>query len=213
MHWPHLLRRIPEQSHEWNSPLYLVFIDFEKAFDSLHRASLWKILRNYGIPKKLVNVIQSLYESFECSFIHNSELTEPFLVETGVRQGCILSPILFSLAIDWLMRSITQGKSQGIQWTLTSLLEDLDYADDLGLLSHKHQDIQQKTEKLCEIASTIGLKVNSKKTKVMRKNATVNTPVSIDGTPVEDVQGRTCLPGQKNDSRRWLQCWSECQNQ
>ncbi len=97
-----------------------------------------------AFQKKLVSVIQSLYKSFECRVIHNSELTEPFLVETGVRQGCILSPILFSLVIDWLMRSVTRGKHQGIQWTLTSLLEDLDYADDLGLLSHKHQEIQQK---------------------------------------------------------------------
>ncbi|KAK3515953.1 hypothetical protein QTP86_004679, partial [Hemibagrus guttatus] len=182
------LRQILEQSHEWNSPLYLVFVDFEKAFDSLHRDSLWKILRHYGIPKKLVTIIQDLYKNFECRVIHNNELTEPFNVHTGVKQGCILSPILFSLAIDWLMRSVTEGQRRGIQWTLTTALEDLDYADDLGLLAHRHQDIQQKTEKLSEIASTIGLKVNNKKTQVLRKNVTSNTPIAIDGTPLEDVQ-------------------------
>ena len=166
-----VLRQILEQSNEWNSTLYIVFIDFKQAFDSLHRGSLWKILRHYGIPNKLVNIIQSLYKNFECRVIHNNELTEPFKVDTGDKQGCILSPILFSLAIDWVMRCSTQGKRQGIQWTLTSQLEDLDYADDIGLLSHRYQDAQLKTESLTQTASTIGLKVNEKKTKVLRKNA------------------------------------------
>ena len=183
-----VLRQILEQSHEWNSPLYVVFVDFEKAFDSLHRASLWKILRHYGIPQKLVSIIQSLYENFECQVIHNNLLTEPFKVNTGVRQGCILSPMLFSMAIDWLMRRVTQDKRQGIQWTMTSVLEDLDYADDLGLLSSRHQDIQRKTEDLSETASTIGLKLNAKKTQVLRKNAATNNPVTANGRQLEDVE-------------------------
>ncbi|XP_052271877.1 uncharacterized protein LOC127872590 [Dreissena polymorpha] len=106
---------ILEQSHEWNGSLYVVFVDFEKALESLHRDSLWKILRHYGIPQKLVNVIRSLYENFECRVIHNNLLTEPFQVETGVKQGCILSPLLFSMAIDWIMRRNTEGRRQGIQ--------------------------------------------------------------------------------------------------
>ncbi|XP_052231488.1 uncharacterized protein LOC127844930 [Dreissena polymorpha] len=75
-------RQILEQSHEWNGSLYVVFVDFEKAFDSLHRDSLWKILGHYGIPQKLVNVIRSLYKNFECRVVHNNQLTEPFKVET-----------------------------------------------------------------------------------------------------------------------------------
>lgn len=188
-----VLRQILEQSHEWNSPLYLVFVDFEKAFDSLHRASLWRILRHYGIPQKLVNIIQSLYENIECQVIHDNKLTEPFGVDTGVKQGCILSPMLFSLAVDWLMRNVTEGRRQGIQWTLTTVLEDLDYADDLGLLSSRHQDIQQKTETLSEIANTIGLRVNTKKTQVMRKNARNTDPITVNGRQLENVEEFTYL--------------------
>ena len=95
-----ILRQILEQSHEWNGSLYVVFVDFEKAFDSLHRDSLWKILQHYGIPQKLVNVIRSLYKNFECRVVHNNQLTDPFKVETGVKQGCILLPLLFSMAND-----------------------------------------------------------------------------------------------------------------
>ena len=58
-----VLRQILGQSHEWNSSLY---VDIEKAFHGLHRPSLWKILRHHGIPQKLVNIIQALYENSEC---------------------------------------------------------------------------------------------------------------------------------------------------
>ncbi|GFR77505.1 endonuclease-reverse transcriptase [Elysia marginata] len=112
----------------------------------------------------MVYMIEDLYENFECRVLHSNQLTEPFIVKTRVKQGCILSPMLFSLAIDWLMHNVTRDKHQGIQWTITSMLEDLDYADDLGLLSHRHQDIQQKTKDLYETASKKGLKVNIRKT-------------------------------------------------
>jgi endonuclease/exonuclease/phosphatase family metal-dependent hydrolase len=183
-----VLRQILEQTHEWNGSLYVVFVDFEKAFDSLHRDSLWKILRHYGIPQKLVNVIKSIYENFQCRVIHNNMLTEPFEVKTGVKQGCILSPILFSLAIDWIMCRTTVGRRQGIQWTLTSMLDDLDYADDIGLLSSRNQDTQQKTQQLAESASAIGLKVNIGKTQVMRKNTRGGDPIIINDQPLEEVE-------------------------
>ena len=108
-----VLWQILEQSHEWNSSIYAVFVDFEKAFDSIHRKSLWKILRHCGITQKLVHIIQSRYENLECRVIHNSQLTEPVAVNTGVEQGCILSLVLFSLTIDWIVKNATQGKRQG----------------------------------------------------------------------------------------------------
>lgn len=131
-----------EHSFEWNSTLYTVFVDFQQTFDSLHRESLWKILRHYGISQKLVHIIQSLYENFEYQMIHRNQLTEPIAVNTEVKQGCILSPVLFSLEIDWIMKNITQGKKQGLQWTLASILRDLDYADDLGFLLSYQPDIK-----------------------------------------------------------------------
>lgn len=82
-----VLRQILEQSWEWNSTLYAVYVDFEKAFDSFHRESLWKILCHYGIPQKLVQIILSLYENFECRVFYNNQLTEPFEVNSGVKQG------------------------------------------------------------------------------------------------------------------------------
>ena len=68
-----ILRNIIEQSNEWQSTLYIHFIDFEKAFDSIHRESLWKIMRIYGIPDKLIAVVKALYKDFECSVIDENE--------------------------------------------------------------------------------------------------------------------------------------------
>ena len=60
------LRIILEQSAEWNSSIYISFIDYEKAFDSEDRETIWKLLRHYGVPLKMVNIIKSSYQGFNC---------------------------------------------------------------------------------------------------------------------------------------------------
>ena len=125
------LANIMEQSLEWNTPLCIKFIDFQKAFDSLHRESLWRILQAYGIPPKIITLIKMFYVNFECSIILKNTITEAFPVKSGVRQGCILSPILFLVTIDWVMRQTASPRTHGIQWTIFSHLQDLDFADDL----------------------------------------------------------------------------------
>ena len=64
------LRIIIKQSAEWNSSIYLSFIDYEKAFDSVDRETIWKLLRHYGVPLKMVNIIKSSYQGFNCRIIH-----------------------------------------------------------------------------------------------------------------------------------------------
>ena len=109
------LRQILGQSKEWNAPPYANFIDFEKAFDSIHRDSLWKILRYYGIPSKLVNVTEMLYSDFKSQVVCNTALTDAFSVTTSVKQECTLSPSLFILGIDWVLKQVTSGGRRGIR--------------------------------------------------------------------------------------------------
>ena len=92
--------------------LYVNFVDFEKTFDSIHRDSMWSILRHYGIPKKSVYFIKNFYDNFRCSVGHS----DTFEVKTGVRQGFVMSSVLFNLAIDWVMggqERILQGEFAG----------------------------------------------------------------------------------------------------
>ena len=142
------LRQILEQSTEWNSTIYIAFIDFERAFDSLHRDSLWRILRHYGIPQNMIYMSKILYTDVQCQVACNNHPTDSFSIKSGIKQGCILSPFLFVLAIDWLMTEITKHGNRDIRRTLTSILEDLDYTDDIGLLSSRHKDMTEYINKL-----------------------------------------------------------------
>ena len=74
-------------------------------------------------------------------------------VKTGVRQGNLLSPFLFLLSLDWIMKKTTENRRNGIQWTRWSQLEDVDFADDLALLSHNHKQKQEITELLNTVST------------------------------------------------------------
>ena len=186
------LRNIIEQCVEWNTPLHINFIDFRKAFDSLHRDTLWKIVRAYGVPPKLVTLIGLFYRHFECSVIVSGEPSTWFTVESGVRQGCTISPILFLIAIDWVMRN-TIDRPRGIQWTLFSQLEDLDFADDLAVLAPKHIHLQEKTDRLNKFAQQVGLNINAPKTQVMCINATPDAPITVNGHALDYAEEFTYL--------------------
>ena len=184
------LRNIIEQCSEWQRKLYVNFVDFEKAFDSIHRDSLWKILRHYGIPTKVVNVIKSYYKNFSCSVGHSDTF---FKVKTGVRQGCVMSALLFNVVIDWVMKKTTEEAPRGIRWGLQNTLEDLDFADDIALLSNTHQHIQEKTDRLNLFGQQVGLKISTKKTETMTLNVNGPTPVKVNGIDLKQTDKFTYL--------------------
>ena len=118
---------------------------YEKAFDSFDRDTLWKLIQHCGIPDKLISLKINSYEDMACRVLHAGQFRDSLMVKTGVRSGCLLSPFLFLLAVGWIMKKTTTTTRNGIQWTPWSQLEDLDFADDLALLSHIHQQMQEKT--------------------------------------------------------------------
>ncbi|VDP23754.1 unnamed protein product [Schistosoma margrebowiei] len=109
------LRITVEKSIEWNSTLYINFIDYEKAVDSVDRRTLWKLLRHYGVSEKIVKIIRNSFDGLQCKVVHRGQLTDAFQVRTRVRQGCLLSPFLFLLVVDWIMRTSTSEGKHGIQ--------------------------------------------------------------------------------------------------
>ena len=128
-----------------------------------------------------------------CRVVHGKQLTNDFTVSTGVRQGCLLSPFLFLLAIDWIMRRTTDGQKNGIQWTMWTQLDDLDFADDLALLSHTHRQMQDKTLRLEDLSAQVGLKIHRNKTKVLRTGTSQSQPVMLGGEELEEVDSFTYL--------------------
>ncbi|VDO81152.1 unnamed protein product [Schistosoma margrebowiei] len=187
------LRIIAEQSVEWNSSLYINFIDYEKAFDSVDRRTLWKLLLHHGVPQKIVNVTWNSYDGLQCKFVHGGQLTDAFQVRTGDRQGCLLSPFLFLLVVDWVMKTSTYEEKHGIQWTAQNQLDDLNIADDLALLSHTNQQIQIKTVGVATVSASVGLNIHKGKTKVLKFKAENSNPVTPGGKTLEDVESFTYL--------------------
>ena len=187
------MRIIIEQSLEWQTPLYSIFVDFQKAFDSVDREVIWKLMEHYGFPPKYIGIIKQLYQDASCQVIHEGKLTDPFQVQTGVRQGCLLSPTIFLMVIDWIMRQATADQKTGIQWTFTKQLEDLDFADDIGLLSHRQQHAQEKLDRVANEADKTGLKINVGKTEALRINNHQQDPITLNGEEIKEVDKFTYL--------------------
>ena len=80
-----ILRNIIERSIEWQSTVYVNFIVIDKVFDSDHRDSLWLIMRSYGIPSKIINMVKALYNNFECALVDGEDKTQWFKINTGVK--------------------------------------------------------------------------------------------------------------------------------
>lgn len=181
------LRIIVEQSSEYQTQLFLTFVDFERAFDSVTREAMWSALKSFGVPQKIINLIKSMYNGYQCQVLHEGQLSDPFKVEIGTRQGCLLSPLIFLLVLDKIMAEVTKIR-RGIQWGLTNRLEDIDFADDICLLSQNLNDMKNKLEDLRKEAAKAGLKINVKKTKRMDINHKRNEDIVLDGGVIERVE-------------------------
>ena len=188
-----VLRQVIEQTLEYQRRLALNFIDFTKAFDSIHRDTLWQIARSYGIPTHFIDLFRSLYQRSECCVRTDEGETNFFAIGTGVRQGCILSPMLFLLVIDFVCRNAIDRKQLGISWA-GGLLADLDFADDVVLIAPTQPALKNLTTALEQQAANAGLRINVQKSKIVRVGyARTTAPMSINGQRVEEVSEFTYL--------------------
>ena len=184
------LRLIIEQAVEYNSPLFLLFVDYEKAFDSISRGCIWAEM-NIGLPSKIVELVRKSYEEFSCRVLHMGFFSEPFLTLSGVRKGCLLSPLLFLIVLDAVTKRAYKDKRTGIVWnpmTPEARLECLDYADDKCELAHNFDNMQMKLSRLDEESTKVGLKINLAKTKEMRVNSKSKRQLTINEQEIERVQ-------------------------
>ncbi len=145
---------------------HCAFLDIRKAYDTLDRDALWKRLIDVGIRGKMWRVIKNLYDVVESSVLVGQQRTEWFPVEAGVRQGCILSPILFIIFIDGLVSAVkkTRVKSvlEGVRFNIML------FADDVVLLAESKQDLQLLLDKVYSYSQSWRFKWNSVKSKVLR---------------------------------------------
>ena len=179
------LRIIIEQCRELQCPLFLLFVDYSQAFDSLVQDEMWKILAAYGVPSKIIELIKQLYTDAKLSVIHRGRLGPNFTTGSGVKQGCILSPLLFNIILDYVLRE-TRTKNRGIQWNTFERLVDLDYADDLVAMTHTMAELKGFLDDLIRCSAKVGLKINVSKTKIMKINPPPKTRNSSDSLQIDN---------------------------
>ena len=129
------------------------------------REALWKCLRSIGVDKVMVDLIESMYKQTKCSVSVNGKITEWFKVVTGVRQGCLLSPSLFNLFLEFVMKDL-QNLDSGIQMG-DMRINNIRYADDTTLMDLVFEKLQISTNELENACSRWGMKINPSKCKIM----------------------------------------------
>ena len=179
------LRQSLSHLSTYSRPAAVVFIDFAAAFDSVHRPSLWKIMRHEGVPPQIIRAIASLYsDTHSCVRVYNQR-SRWFGISSGVRQGCVIAPMLFNFVVDWVLRNALVDH-RGIQVDRQLVLSDLDYADDIALLADDTIQASAALTSIARYAARVGLQINVQKTKAMLFHLD-HAPISLDGQDVEIV--------------------------
>ena len=194
------IRNILEKCREFNKDLYACFIDYSKAFDCVEHQKMWKIMAQMGFPKHLIRLIESLYQNQEAAVRVDGETSEWFNVGKGVRQGCILSPYLFNVYAENIMRNFRDDAHRFDDVedpefdTYESIsiggrsLPELRYADDTVLLSSTPEGLEKMIRSVKQHSEDQNLYLNAKKTKIMKTDKTERaTNIVIDGETIEEV--------------------------
>ena len=145
--------------------IFSCFVDFEKAFDRIPRSLLLKKLENCGVVGKFLNVIISMYSNNIAHLKMNNKISDRFITNIGVRQGCVLSPTLFNIFMADFSRSLSSDHSLFLDDKVK--IACVLWADDIVLLSETKIGLQSHLDVLYKYASNNKLQVNIEKTKCL----------------------------------------------
>ena len=194
------IRRILEGVQAKDIQATLLFVDFTKVFDFIHRGKMGQILLAYGLPKETVAAITILYRNTKVKVRSPDGDAEYFDIVAGVLQGDTLVPYLFIICLDYVFRtSIDKIRENGFKLTKkrsrrypAKTNTDADYADDTAILANTPNQAETLMHSLERAAAGIGLHVNAHKTEYMCYNQTGDIS-TLDGTPLKLVDKFTYL--------------------
>ena len=150
---------IIKKAREFQKNIYFCFIDYAKAFDYVDHNKLGKILQEMGIPDHLTCLLRNWYEGQEATVRTQHGTTDWFQVGKGVHQGCILSPCLFNLCAQYIIRNAGLEESQAGMKIAGRNINNLRYGDDTTLLAES-EELKSLLMKVKEESEKIGLKLN-----------------------------------------------------
>ncbi|KAI8430992.1 hypothetical protein MSG28_001085 [Choristoneura fumiferana] len=178
----HAVKQVIQKYNEYNKNLYMAFIDYSKAFDSIRHTAIWDSLEQQGIPSIYINIIKNIYLNGEAR-IQLETLGKKFKIERGVRQGDPLSPKLFSAALESIFRKL-DWEEYGLN-IQGAKLNHLRFADDIVLFEENPTHLSQMIESLNNESMKVGLCMNKDKTKLLTNSVPVT--IKIDNQPLEYV--------------------------
>lgn len=202
-------RQLQEKCREQNQPLYMAFIDLTKAFDSVNRQALWQVLAKIGCPDKFIRVLRLLHDNMSATVLTGfGDETEPFRVDTGVKQGCVIAPSLFSIFIASILHLTGNQLPQGVKivyraeellninrfrakgQTTTVPITELQYADDNAIVALSEDDLQCSLTAFAKAYKQLGLAINIKKTQILFQplpDCITPPNIYIENTKLENV--------------------------
>ena len=135
------IRWIIKKAREFQKNIYVCFIDYAKAFDFVDHNKLCKIVKEMGIPDHLRSLLRNLYAGQEATVRNGHGTTDWFQLGKGVRQGCILSPCLFNLYAEYIMRNTGLEEAQAGIKTAGRNIDNLRYADNTTLMAESEEEL------------------------------------------------------------------------
>ena len=215
-------RQLMEKCTEQRMPLYQVFVDLTKAFDTVNREALWIVLSKFGCPTAFVDKFKNLHGSMKAQVNFNGKLSEKFAVDNGVKQGDIPAPTLFSIYLAALLWYAFHDCDKGVHIRFRTtggifnlrrmhakslvsdeLIRELLYADDADLVAHSLTDIQEIMDRFADACTKFGLTISLGKTKVMYTPAPgdpyVEPDIYVHGTRLEVVESFIYLGSSLSD--------------
>ena len=209
------LRQLQEKCIEQDRPLYMVFVDFSKAFDTVRRTGLWQLLRKYGCPEKFTTMIEALHTRMMANVSVGGEVSESSTVINGVTQGCILAPTLFSIYLSAMLDDAFRDMGVGVYIQSRQsaylfnvahfiaktkntriLMRELLFADDSALVAHSAEEMQKIVDAFSNASKKFGLKINIRKTEVLYQPNSTRTheeDIMVDGNKLNSVLEFTYL--------------------
>ena len=198
-----VITQLIEKSNEYNFPLWMVLIDYTKAFDSVEHSKLWEVLRDQNVPDGYIRVLQNLYFQ-QTAYVKTDVCSEPFFINRGVRQGDPLSSLLFIAVMEhiftrlkatWRKSNRRRTRSEiGIRLSADGeTLTNLRFADDCVLIAQSKADAMKMLQLFIATSAEYGLSVHPGKTKFLTWDSASGgcTSVVISGQRFEVVSEHT----------------------
>ena len=209
-------RQLQEKCQEQHSDLFVTFVDLTKAFDTVSREGLWKIMKKFGCPSKFITIVQQFHDGMMVKVMDDGEQSEAFPVTNGVKQGCVLAPTLFSMMFSAMLtdafrdcedgihlRYRTDGKLhnlrrlQAVTKVKETVIREFLFADDCALNASTEQMMQSEMDCFSKACDNFGLTISTKKTEVMYQPAPgkpyQEPRITVKGQDLQAVEDFTYL--------------------